>query len=287
MLASTLSSLFLLFSYVNVPVAEMREKPSDSAEVVSSAYFAEPIAVLEQAGDWAKIQTTVDKYQGWVRQSAVVQRQDEYPKGPNAVVAYVTRCAAHLYHVEDTIYGPILTLPFESRLEVIAPKEESAERWLKVALPDGKEAYIQRGDISLHPKVLTVDEVCALSRQFLGLPYTWGGRSSFGYDCSGFIQMLYRQMGIMLPRDSKDQVDCALLQPITFAALKAGDLLYWGYSAEKIRHVGMYVGDDTFIHISVRENKPYLRYSKMSDPEWNGSPGATYPFRAARTLKLR
>jgi cell wall-associated NlpC family hydrolase len=73
--------------------------------------------------------------------------------------------------------------------------------------------------------------------------------------------------------------------PTTLEALKEGDLVYWGYTAEKIRHAGLYLGQERFIHTSVRENKPYLRISKISDPEWNGSATATYPYRTFRTLR--
>ncbi|MCH9717001.1 MAG: C40 family peptidase, partial [Gammaproteobacteria bacterium] len=58
---------------------------------------------------------------------------------------------------------------------------------------------------------MTKDEMIFLSQKFLGCPYTWGGRSSFGFDCSGFVQMLYKEMGICLPRDSGPQAEDARL----------------------------------------------------------------------------
>jgi len=64
--------------------------------------------------------------------------------------------------------------------------------------------------------------------------------------------------------------------------MAASDLIFWGKSAGDIRHVGMFLGGDEFIHTSSRENKPYLRMSKLTDAEWGGEAGAFYPFRAAR-----
>lgn len=273
-----------LFYTVNVPVAVLREDPQADAEVVSQAIFSESVIPIEESGDWVKVEMPVDNYQGWIKKNWIHPREDLFLSDPSCVIAKVNRCAAHLYHVEDTIYGPILTLPFESRLEVLEPKGESNSRWLKVALPDGKEAFIQRGDVTLKSVLINRDEMTALSLRFLGLPYTWGGRSSFGYDCSGFVQMLYRQMGIYLPRDSRHQINWSGFKSVTIEQLIPGDLVFFGLEENKIRHVGMYLGKDQFIHATVAENMPYIRISRLSDAEWNGS--GKFPFRAFRTLKV-
>lgn len=279
LLAATLS----LFHYVNVPVAEMRELPDSAVEINSQAYFSEPVNILEESGDWVKIETTVDGYRGWAKKNALCQREQAFLSDPSSITATVNRLAVHLYHVEDTTYGPIITIPFESRLEVLEPKQPSESRWIKVALVDGRQAYVQRGDVSLSTKLLSRNEMCLLSMRFLDLPYTWGGRSSFGYDCSGFVQMLYRQMGIFLPRDSKDQMRWEGFDAIALDELRAGDLIFFGPAEDKIRHVAMSLGDERFIHSVVRENAPYLRISRLSDAFWNGT--GEWSFRTARTLK--
>ncbi len=276
-----LASLSLLY-YVNSPVIEMRELAKKDSEVVSQAFFAEEVNVMEEAQNWVKIQTTVDNYQGWIPKEALLQRKEQFPIH-SALVAKVNRRAAHVYHVEDTVYGPIITLPFESKLEVLEPKGESNSRWLKVLLLDGREGYIQRGDVILTPSLLRQDQMSVLSLHFLGLPYTWGGRSSFGYDCSGFVQMLYRQMGVYLPRDSKDQIRWSGFTNIAIDNLSPGDLIFFGLSEDKIRHVGLYLGEDRFIHSTVAENQPYIRISNLNDSEWNGS--GRFVYRAARKLK--
>ncbi|MCP5492677.1 MAG: C40 family peptidase [Chlamydiales bacterium] len=93
------------------------------------------------------------------------------------------------------------------------------------------------------------------SQKFLGLLYIWGGRSSFGYDCSGFVQMLYSQIGIKLQRDAKQQILDSRLQSIKIDELKLGDLIFFGKSDQRIMHVGMYIGNEQFIHATARENK--------------------------------
>ncbi|MGZ3634149.1 MAG: NlpC/P60 family protein [Parachlamydiaceae bacterium] len=271
-----------LFSYISSPVVTMREQPNHEAEIVSQAYFSEEVNVLEETQGWVKIKTVADQYQGWTQKDGLCQRKDAAFSNPSALIAKVNRCAAHLYHVQDTVYGPILTLPFDSKLLVLEPKEESNNRWIKVGLIDGREGYIQRGDVSFDFTPLNHEQMCALSLKFLGLPYTWGGRSSFGYDCSGFVQMLYRQMGVSLPRDSKDQMNWVGFSTIALDLLQPGDLIFFGLAEDKIRHVGLYLGSHRFIHPTVAENAPYLRISNLLDPEWNGS--GRFVYRAARHL---
>lgn len=272
-----------LFCYIDTPTAEMREQPQQTAEIVSQAYFSESVTPLEESDGWIKIATEIDSYQGWIKKEHLHQRQDPFPTSSNAAVAKVKRCAAHVYAVEDTVYGPILTLPFESRLELIDTNSPADSRWLKIALHNGRQAFIQRGDVDLQNKVLSSNDMVNLSKTFLGLPYTWGGRSSFGYDCSGFVQMLYRQMGVFLPRDSKDQMAWEGFSVIPVTELSSGDLIFFGLAEDKIRHVGLYIGNGQFIHSTVAENAPYIHISELSSSDWNGT--GKWPYRAARTLR--
>lgn len=269
------------YVYICQPTAEMRAGPDPHQEVVSQAFFSEAITILGSKGDWLKVCTCIDDYQGWIKKSAVYQRPSPFPSNPTPI-AKVSRCAAHLYRSPDTSYGPILTLPFESRVEILPTSDTINTRWLKVALPDESHAFLQRGDITINPQPLNVSQMCELSLFFLGIPYTWGGRSSFGYDCSGYVQMLYRQRGLFIPRDSKDQCAWNKFRPQTLENLASGDLLFFGFSSDQIRHVGLALDKKRFIHaVACVENAPYVRISDLNDPEWNGS--GHYPYRTART----
>lgn len=272
-----------MFFYVSTPVIDMREQASENSEMASQAYYTEQVNILEETPEWLKIETVIDHYQGWIKNRGLCKRETAFLSNPTSVIAKVNRCAAHLYDREDTVYGPILTLPFDSRLEVLEPKGESNSRWIKVALVDGREAFIQRGDVTLNSDLLDRIKICSLSMKFLNLPYTYGGRSSFGYDCSGFVQMLYRQMGLHLPRDSKDQINWEKFKSIPIEDLSAGDLIFFGLDKDKIRHVGLYLGDQKFIHSNVAENRPYILISSLTDAEWNGS--GRFAYHAARTLR--
>lgn len=82
----------------------------------------------------------------------------------------------------------------------------------------------------------------ALSLQ--GIPYVWGGTSTSGFDCSGFVQYIYSQLGVNLPRVTQDQARATASIPVSQA--EPGDLLFWG-SAGAEYHVGIYLGNNQFI----------------------------------------
>lgn len=243
----------------------MRENPSHDTKVASQALFAEEIVVLEARGDWAFIQTP-DGYRGWALRSSFI-----FSDKPYIGDLEVQRLAAHIYSSPDTEFGPMITVPFGTKLKSLSHDA----RWIKIVLPDGREAFIQKGDVEKEHF-----ELKSFSKKFLGIPYTWGGRSSFGFDCSGFVQMLYSRLNIALPRDARQQL--ALGKAVFFDQLILGDLIFWGHSLEDIRHVGMFLEKGQFIHTSTKENKPYLRISSLSDLEWAGT--GSYSYRTARRI---
>jgi len=270
-----------LFMYANEPIINMRSTSDNKSEVISQTFFSEKIEVKQIQKDFANIKTT-DGYEGWVPLNTLAKRSEYYPTTSNTKIAYSSRLKAHLYEVKDTIYGPLLTIPYGCKLEIL---EASDPRWVKIALPNYKECFIQKGDISKTEKVITSkDELIQLSKQFIGLPYTWGGRSSFGFDCSGFIQMLYKKTGSDLPRDSKDQVKDKKFENVEIKSLNPCDLIFFGKSDNIITHVGMYISADSFIHATIGENKPYIRISKLSDDYWNGNKNSPYTYRIGRKL---
>ncbi|MES2273765.1 MAG: NlpC/P60 family protein [Chlamydiota bacterium] len=270
------TSIKSLFFYSAHPLLQIKELPSSQSKVVSQALFGEPIRIEEETKNWVQI-ITPDGYKGWVDSKFLIKREKIYcPLEDESLKT--SRIAAHIYLAPDIEYGPSMTLPYGSRLQKI---EDCDSRWVKIELPNGQESYIQRGDITPEESIQDPLQLLEFSKKFLGVPYTWGGRSSFGFDCSGFIQMLYAQIGMKLPRDSHQQIKDQQLTPIPWDELKPTDLVFWGKSPEKIMHLGMCLGGGSFIHASSRENQPYVRISKFSDSEWSGKSDAYYSFRAA------
>ena len=85
----------------------------------------------------------------------------------------------------------------------------------------------------------------------LGTPYVWGGTAANGFDCSGLVQWAYAQHGVRLPRMSRDQARSGNEVPPVLEALRPGDvLLFSAQAGGGVTHVGLYVGEQTFIHSS-------------------------------------
>lgn len=248
---------------INTNVANMHLSPDARSEVCSQAIYGEEVKSLEKKDKWVLIETP-DEYCGWIQSK---QLSNELPKLNHH--ATVSSLFAHLYSSPDTSSFPILTLAYGSSLNIISANIQ--ERWLEVLLLDGQKAWIQRGDLNLKPSHLKLEEMLTLSQRFVGLPYTWGGTTTFGFDCSGFVQMLFRQMGIILPRDSYLQAEAKKTVAIGINQLLPGDLVFFANPGQKISHVALYLSVDTIIHTKANlfEGAPAVQCHRLSRPLWD------------------
>ena len=247
--------------------------------VVSQAIYGSNVKLLESRGEWSRIETA-DHYRGWTpsRYLRIILTGNGYATaGPTVQVESLF---ANIYAEPDvTKHKPVVTIPFEAKLEVVPgdPKgsgkgtskgtEESHEGWLHVRLAGQTLAWIQASDVVAEPKPLTIHESIELAKRFLGLPYLWGGRSSYGFDCAGFTQMLVRARGINMPRDADQQAAWSGVARIERKNLQAGDLLFFGSSEKQITHTGMYIGDGQFIH-DTTSGHPIVQISRLDDEPW-------------------
>ncbi len=100
------------------------------------------------------------------------------------------------------------------------------------------------------------------AERFVGIPYQWGGDNVVeGMDCSGFVRAVYNLCGLSIPRTSRDQFKAGDL--VEKDDLKDGDLVFFGSSADKINHVGIYVGGGKFVHAPRRGEE--IRITAVND----------------------
>jgi cell wall-associated NlpC family hydrolase len=146
-------------------------------------------------------------------------------------------------------------------------------KWVKVSLDsddseNGTVAYVAKEYVNLSfqlPKAVSMEELqfgpgvsstrlklITLAKKYLGDAYVWGGtRLGSGVDCSGYTQALYRQLGIYIPRTSREQARGG--RSISSSSLKPGDLVFYG-SSSYINHVAIYIGNGQVIHASNRRD---------------------------------
>lgn len=122
------------------PVANMYGQATEDADVVSQAIYGSNIAVLEERAGWLRVRTA-DEYTGWMPSGSLRRLgSGEKTYASAGRVAQVESLFAHIYREPDvTKHGPVITVPFDTRLEVIA-EPAGEERWLQVRLPDDPPA---------------------------------------------------------------------------------------------------------------------------------------------------
>lgn len=110
------------------------------------------------------------------------------------------------------------------------------------------------------------DDIIASAMGFLGVAYRFGGTSPTGFDCSGFMQYIFRKTyAINLPRTSAEQA--AVGTHVNRADLQPGDMVFFRTAGNRISHVGMYVGNNRFIH-APRTGKR-IEITSLTSQYWN------------------
>lgn len=242
---------------INISVANLRSNPKHSAELATQATLGTSVKVLKKEGDWYYIQTP-DKYLAWVDGGGIALFKEERIKNWEATDKIIyTNTYGHAYSgpdreeiISDLVAGNVLAVL------------TYADKFYMVRFPDGRQAYVAQEESLPYKDWLgglanSPDALVATSKRFMGVPYLWGGTSAKGMDCSGFTKTVYFLNGMIIPRDASQQVSVGkqIDETGSFSALEAGDLLFFGKKAtdstkEKVVHVGMWIGNNEFIHAS-------------------------------------
>lgn len=198
---------------INRPVVALRPKPDLTIGIDTELLMGEEVRVFERNNGWAWVQAVDDDYVGYLPEDAL---------GPVVAPTHVvTAPRTFVYSGADLRFPARMALSVGSRLTITGEAETRGTRYLLLA--DGGALVAGHLRPLLEPAVADYVSVAGL---FLETPYLWGGKSGFGIDCSGLVQLSMRMAGHKAPRDS-DMQAVGLGTPIERQDLKRGDLVFW------------------------------------------------------------
>lgn len=108
------------------------------------------------------------------------------------------------------------------------------------------------------------ERVAEIALSLEGSPYRFGGEGPEGFDCSGLVQYAYARAGLDVPRTARAQYDAA--RPLYVNQLSPGDVVFFRTRGAFVSHVGIYVGDDRFVH-ALNADAP-VRVSRLDSRYW-------------------
>ena len=247
------------------PTANLYSEPDTKSEMVTQVLAWEPVTFQEAGQGWWKV-AVPDGYVAWIEDRALVEVNARVVEAtPWRVIAKVSPVRAAprsnarilMKVVLGTDLPPASALPagqLPASTSASSPSApgaglEEPAGWHGVLLPDGRPGWIRSTELARPDELadqVSAERVLATARLFLGSPYVWGGVSSLGADCSGLVYTVFRIYGITLPRDADAQYEVGV--PVEKDQLAAGDLVFFSTYLPGPSHVGIYTGDDKFIH---------------------------------------
>jgi len=243
-----------MYAACQVSIAPMRAQPSDKSEMVSQLLFGETVEVNGVKDQWSQVVCAWDGFSGWVDQKQLKQLT------PSEFHDYQEHASLNL-----------------SLVEGLMAADHFIPLTLGAALPGYDGLRCRLGDQSFQfsgPVVTpnqapqTGDWIVKIARRYLHAPYLWGGRSPFGIDASGFIQMVFKIAGIRLLRDATQQVTQG--RPVDFMEqCQLGDLAFFDNGKGEIAHVGIILPDCYLIHASGKVRIDKLDHFGIFNAEQN------------------
>jgi len=247
-----------IYGVINNSVANIRSQPSHSSELVTQATLGMPLNVYQKDDNWYQIQTP-DKYLGWVDSGGIeLMDKTAFDAWQSSEKLIYTKIYGSSHTNPDTSSQVVSDLVAGSILSKVS--EESS--FYKVTYPDGREGFVLKSEAALFQNWkssldFSRESLVQTSKSMIGVPYLWGGTSIKGVDCSGFTKTVYFMNGMIIPRDASQQINEGILidDSKQFDKLIPGDLLFFGRKAtdssrERVIHVGMWIGNNEFIHSS-------------------------------------
>jgi len=226
------------YGICRIAVAPLRAEASDKSEIASQLLFGEHVEIIQKEERWWLVKNGYEGYEGWLdfRQLAPISKKqftemnDCNLLAPLSFNNVLTAEDGTLYHL-----SPASNLPYLKDGYCFAGEEKFK---LSFEPHDNQKADFK-------------SDITATAKFFQNVPYLWGGRHLYGLDCSGFVQTVFKLLGIKLNRDASQQAEQGELVGF-LAECKAGDVAFFDNAEGKITHVGIMLSNSEIIHSSAK-----------------------------------
>jgi gamma-D-glutamyl-L-lysine dipeptidyl-peptidase len=210
--------------------------------------LGEPVEVVEERAGWARVvapwqpsEQDPRGYPGWVPSAHLTTPPAASDEEAVVLVdtAILRQAPGGTPVLDDVSYATVLPVAGQSDGSALVHLPGGGQAWL-----DGASCLVRKSG-----RDATVDATAVLdeARRFVGLDYLWSGMCVFGLDCSGLVHISFRALGLVVPRDAKDQAVAASSVPLD--EVEAGDLLFFAKPGEEIHHVAFATGaKDVILH---------------------------------------
>lgn len=208
-------------------VVPVRSEPADTAELCTQLLFGDAYQIQKVTEDkkWMLITILEDDYEGWIDFKQHHETSEAVAK--NNDITYVQELGGYAFYAEKKI--PLL-------------QGSMLRDYLNSQFSLGQYEWAFNGEVGLATKEQLIEKAMS----FLGAPYLWGGKTMFGIDCSGLVQIVYRLCGISLPRDAYQQEEKG--ESVNFQQQQKGDLAFFSNAKGRVTHVGILIDNQKIIH---------------------------------------
>ena len=216
----------------------VRKEPSEKSEMVTQVLFGEHFEIKEEMVGWSNVVLAYDGYEGWIDSKMITHIH--------------LRTLKKLERKPYAVSGDIISLiPVneDQNLMLVAGSTLPVWRPYLKEFTVNRDTYKSAGEVFYGNHKDLRGVVIKQALKYFNAPYLWGGRSPFGIDCSGFTQIIYKMVGLKIPRDSSQQVK--LGRALSFVdEAEPGDLAFFDDEEGNIVHVGIIWKRNKIIHAS-------------------------------------